>query len=151
MKKSLSVAFSTKTLVEQEHIVVKFIDDLIARIGEDGGPGTGGVNMTKWYDMCAFDIVGEMAFGESFHCIESGALGKPPSFLSHFLLTFFFFSLAGSRNATGPSQENPITGGSRFNFSVSDILQRFLAMKPPYSGGFPPSFGSHIHIRTSHD
>ena len=28
--------------------------------------------MTVWYEMLAFDILGEMAFGESFHCIEDG-------------------------------------------------------------------------------
>ena len=97
MKKMLSAAFSAKALAEQELIVVKVIDDFVARIGEDGGPGTGGVNMTKWYGLCAFDILGEMAFGESFHCIETGALGKNPPFPPHFLLIFFlFFSLAGS-------------------------------------------------------
>ena len=89
MKKLLSAAFSAKALAEQELIVVKVIDDFVARIGEDGGPGTGGVNMTKWYGMCAFDILGEMAFGESFHCIETGVLGKPPPFPAHFLLIFF--------------------------------------------------------------
>ena len=90
MKKSLSAAFSTKALAEQERTVVRVIDDFVRRIGEDGGPGTRGLNMTKWYEMCAFDILGEMAFGESFHCIESGALGKnphPP--FQHYL--FFFF------------------------------------------------------------
>lgn len=96
MKRLLSAAFSARALAEQECIVVRVIDDFIRRIGEHGGPGTGGLNMTKWYDMCAFDILGEMAFGESFHCIESGALGKnliPP--FRHYLCFFIFF-LAGS-------------------------------------------------------
>ena len=92
MKKSLSPAFSTKALAEQECIVVRVIDDFVRRIGEDGGPRTRGLNMTKWYDMCAFDILGEMAFGESFHCIESGALGKTPPPFPPFPLLFFAFS-----------------------------------------------------------
>lgn len=92
MKKSLSAAFSTKALAEQERIVMMVIDDFVARIGQDGGPGTGGLNMTKWYEMCAFDILGEMAFGESFNCIETGSLGKPPPLLlPHFLSFCFFF------------------------------------------------------------
>ncbi|CAO1604329.1 orf9b protein [Xanthoria calcicola] len=31
-----------------------------------------GLNMTVWFEMLAFDILGEMAFGESFHCVEAG-------------------------------------------------------------------------------
>ena len=30
------------------------------------------MNMTKWYEMLAFDILGEMAFGNSFDCIANG-------------------------------------------------------------------------------
>lgn len=70
MKTSLSAAFSTKALQEQEHIVSNVVDTFIARIGEQcGGEG---MNMTKWYEMVAFDILGEMAFGNSFHCIQDG-------------------------------------------------------------------------------
>lgn len=80
MKKSLSAAFSTRALSEQEEIVSKCIDDFITRIGIDGAPESKGLNMTKWYEMIAFDILGEMAFGESFQCIENG---------QSFFLTFF--------------------------------------------------------------
>jgi hypothetical protein len=72
MKKSLSAAFSQKALLEQENIVAGTIDTFIDRIGRDGGPESKGLNMTKWYEMVAFDILGEMAFGESFHCIQNG-------------------------------------------------------------------------------
>ncbi len=70
MKTSLSAAFSTKALQEQEYIVAKVVDSFIAKINGDTGPD--GMNMTKWYEMVAFDILGEMAFGNSFHCIENG-------------------------------------------------------------------------------
>ena len=72
MRKSFSAAFSTKALSEQEGIVAQCVDAFITRIGKEGSRGTPGLNMTKWYEMIAFDILGEMAFGESFHCIESG-------------------------------------------------------------------------------
>lgn len=70
MKMSLSAAFSTKALQEQEHIVSKVVDAFVARLGEkcDGE----GMNMPKWYELVAFDILGEMAFGNSFHCIQDG-------------------------------------------------------------------------------
>ena len=58
--------------MEQEEIIKSCVDAFVTRIGKDGGPGSRGLNMTKWYEMVAFDILGEMAFGESFHCIEIG-------------------------------------------------------------------------------
>lgn len=71
MKKSLSSAFSTKALVQQEEIVQRCVDAFVCRIGNDGTSAKG-LDMTKWYEIVAFDILGEMAFGESFHCIETG-------------------------------------------------------------------------------
>ncbi len=70
MKKSLSAAFSTKALTEQEHIIQQCVDGFIRaiRTRETGK----GVNMVDWFEMVAFDILGEMAFGESFQCVEKG-------------------------------------------------------------------------------
>lgn len=76
MKTSLSGAFSTKALSEQESIVQKCVDEFVSEIGrrcDDGERGAKkGLNMTKWFEMVYFDILGEMAFGESFRCVESG-------------------------------------------------------------------------------
>ncbi|KAL4799277.1 cytochrome P450 [Aspergillus venezuelensis] len=72
MKASLSAAFSTKALSEQEHIVATAVDGLVNRLGELGVLKSKGVDMTKWYEMIAFDVLGEMAFGESFGCVENG-------------------------------------------------------------------------------
>lgn len=33
-----------------------------------------GINVTKWYEMVSFDVLGEMAFGQSFGCVRSGEL-----------------------------------------------------------------------------
>lgn len=71
MRKSLTPAFSTKALMEQESIVQSCIDEFIDKVGEEGAREKG-LNMTKWFEMLAFDILGEMAFGETFHCIENG-------------------------------------------------------------------------------
>ncbi|ORY66220.1 putative cytochrome P450, partial [Pseudomassariella vexata] len=86
MKRSLSAAFSTKALAQQESIVQKCVDGFIQRIGTDGNSDNG-LNMTKWYEMIAFDILGEMAFGESFHCIKSGK----PHFWSDMVVEHLFF------------------------------------------------------------
>ncbi|KAI2628687.1 putative cytochrome P450 [Hypoxylon sp. NC1633] len=72
MRKSLSAAFSTKALLEQEEIVNSNVDAFVRRLGTDGGPGSQGLNMTKWFEMVAFDILGEMSFGESFGSVAQG-------------------------------------------------------------------------------
>ncbi|KAI1328954.1 cytochrome P450 [Xylariaceae sp. FL0255] len=72
MRKALSNAFSTKALLEQEATVNENVDPFIKRQGTDGGPSTKGLNMTKWFEMIAFDILGEMSFGESFGSVAQG-------------------------------------------------------------------------------
>ncbi len=72
MRRLLSSAFSTRALLEQESIVASNIDTFVMKMGLLGGPKTNGLNMSKWYEMSAFDILGDMAFGESFHCIDNG-------------------------------------------------------------------------------
>ncbi|KAI0534394.1 putative cytochrome P450 [Xylaria digitata] len=72
MRKALSNAFSTKSLLEQEVVVNENVDAFLKRLGADGGPGTKGLNMTIWFEMIAFDILGEMSFGESFGSVAQG-------------------------------------------------------------------------------
>lgn len=87
MKSFLSAAFSTKALLEQEELVSQTIDAFITRLGRDGGPETKGLNMTKWTEMVAFDILGEMAFGKSFECIVRGE----PHFWQEMILDHLYF------------------------------------------------------------
>jgi cytochrome P450 len=72
MKTSLSSAFSSKALLEQENIVQRVINQFIARIEIEGGAET--IDIVKWLELVAFDLMGEMTFRESFGCITSGML-----------------------------------------------------------------------------
>ncbi|EXF74211.1 BCL4p [Colletotrichum fioriniae PJ7] len=74
MRKMLSAAFSTKMLLDQEDIITKTVDAFVHRLGEDVFQSEG-LNMTKWFEMIAFDSLGEMAFGESFHSVKAGKFG----------------------------------------------------------------------------
>lgn len=47
-------------------------DDFIAKIGPVSQRGSRGANVVSWFEMVTFDILGEMAFGESFGCVENG-------------------------------------------------------------------------------
>ncbi|OCT47178.1 Isotrichodermin C-15 hydroxylase [Cladophialophora carrionii] len=63
-------AMSSKALMEQEVVIQRCIDGFVEKLGKLGG-GPGGLDLTKWYMMLSFDIGGEMAFGESFGCVDS--------------------------------------------------------------------------------
>ena len=91
MRASLSAAFSTKALLEQESVVRSRIDSFVERVATDGGPNSSGINMTKWYEMVAFDVLGEMAFGQSFGCIERG---KPHYWQEMILDHLYFITVA---------------------------------------------------------
>lgn len=66
-----SAAFSAKALVEQEVVLQRCINSFVGKLGKLG-TGEKGLNMVKWYEMVSFDILGEMAFGESFGTVEKG-------------------------------------------------------------------------------
>lgn len=71
-KRTLAAVFSTKALTAQEHIVQRCWDDFVAKIGQVSQRSPQGINVAKWFEMAAFDVLGEMAFGESFGCVENG-------------------------------------------------------------------------------
>lgn len=87
MRKLLSIVFLAKTLMKQKRIIMKIIDNFMIRISKDSKPEMGGLNMTKWYNIWIFDILKEIAFDRSFHCIKTSALRNS----SFFLLNFLFF------------------------------------------------------------
>ncbi|KAF2763807.1 putative cytochrome P450 [Teratosphaeria nubilosa] len=86
MKKHLTAAFSTKALTEQEETIQKCVNGMIAKL-RALGQQEDGLNMVHWYEMIAFDILGEMAFGQTFHCIENEA----PHFWFEMLTKYLFF------------------------------------------------------------
>ncbi|KAF4826986.1 Cytochrome P450 monooxygenase BOT4 [Colletotrichum tropicale] len=76
MRKILSPSFSQRVLVEQEDIISEIVDRFVTKMGEKGGSGTKGLNMTKCYNMNSFEILGEMAFGESFRNLDIDILNS---------------------------------------------------------------------------
>ncbi|KAG0633323.1 putative cytochrome P450 [Tuber brumale] len=57
--------FSAKALLEQEDIVQGYVDKLIGQINVYA-TGPEGDEMVKWYNFFTFDLIGDLAFGESF-------------------------------------------------------------------------------------
>lgn len=70
IRRTLSHAFSERALKDQEHLYGVYIDMLIERITKcaDGSP----INMLDLFQFTTFDIAGDLEFGDSFGCLESG-------------------------------------------------------------------------------
>lgn len=71
MRKSLSHAFSDRSLKAQEDLVSDIVDQLIAQLGVNASSEEG-ADIVKWFNLTTFDIIGSLAFGESFGGLSSG-------------------------------------------------------------------------------
>ncbi|KAI2632022.1 putative cytochrome P450 [Hypoxylon sp. NC1633] len=70
-RRALSHGFSDSAMREQESMIVKYIDLLLKRLHEECDDGKKKLNMEAWYNWTTFDIVGDLVFGQSFHCLEN--------------------------------------------------------------------------------
>ncbi|KAK4210068.1 cytochrome P450 [Rhypophila decipiens] len=71
-KKKLTAAFSSKALADQEPIVQACLDRFVDKLGPMSQKSDGkGINVVLWLEMITFDILGEMAFGEGFDCVQN--------------------------------------------------------------------------------
>ncbi|EFQ25384.1 cytochrome P450 [Colletotrichum graminicola] len=98
LRKQLSPGFSERSLREQEPVIMKYVDLFIQKMREaakgcqgrghgDGDETVAGktgnqselkqehpVDLTLWYNYVTFDIIGDLAFSESFGCLEGERL-----------------------------------------------------------------------------
>ncbi|KAI4730515.1 putative P450 monooxygenase [Aureobasidium sp. EXF-10728] len=70
MRAQLNTAFSDKSLRDQENLIAEPIDLFIDQIGEKGDCPEG-IDIVMWFNLMTFDIIGSLAFGESFGGLES--------------------------------------------------------------------------------
>jgi cytochrome P450 len=71
IRKALSPAFSEKSIQEESYIMQGYVDLLVDRLHKlckQGDP----VDLVQWYNFTTFDIIGDLAFGEPFGCLEQG-------------------------------------------------------------------------------
>ncbi|RAK95680.1 cytochrome P450 [Aspergillus ibericus CBS 121593] len=69
-RKAMAHAFSAKGLQAQEPFLVGYVDKLIKRL-HDIAKSQLPVDMVKWYNLTTFDLIGDLAFGESFGGLDS--------------------------------------------------------------------------------
>ncbi|CAF9942779.1 MAG: hypothetical protein ALECFALPRED_010018 [Alectoria fallacina] len=69
----LSPAFSDRAMREQEPLIKGYIDLLIQRLKEQiQGPNKGEVDVVRWFNFITFDVIGDLALGQPFGCVETG-------------------------------------------------------------------------------
>ena len=78
LRRQLSHGFSEKTMREQEPIIGGYVDLLIKRLKErciesnqDEKFHSPPLDMRTWYNWTTFDIIGDLAFGEPFGCLQN--------------------------------------------------------------------------------
>jgi len=69
-RRLLSHAFSDKALVEQERIIAQYIDLFIQRLHESAASDSI-LDISTWFNYATFDILGDLAFGQSFDCLRN--------------------------------------------------------------------------------
>lgn len=78
-RKAMSHSFSPRGLVQQEPVVKGYIDMLMGRLHEQAARKAS-VNMTMWYTLTLFDVIGDLAFGQSFGGLRDQVIHSTISF-----------------------------------------------------------------------
>ena len=71
IRRAMNPAFSHKALLEQEPMLQRHIDCLIAQLARTSHE-QGSVDMRKWFTFSIFDINSDFAFGEDLGCVRRG-------------------------------------------------------------------------------
>lgn len=68
LRRQLSHGFSEKAMREQEPVIKGYVDLLIQRLHENCAKA---VDIAAWYNFTTFDLIGDLAFGEPYGCLEN--------------------------------------------------------------------------------
>ncbi|KAK0634134.1 cytochrome P450 [Immersiella caudata] len=76
LKRCFAPGYSARAMKVYERVISENVDVLVRRIREiisAGEKGSGGeVDVMRWFNYLTFDVIGEIAYGESFGCLEGG-------------------------------------------------------------------------------
>jgi cytochrome P450 len=74
-RRAFSNSFSDKSLREQAPVVESYVDLFIRRLKEVSANHKDPkktIDMNEWFNYFAFDLSGDLSFGESFDCLKNG-------------------------------------------------------------------------------
>ena len=72
MRRILSRGFSSATMQKQEPLIKRYVDQLISELSKQCNDGKTLIDIEAWFSFTAFDIIGDLTFGESFGSLDSG-------------------------------------------------------------------------------
>jgi cytochrome P450 len=73
MRKDVASAFTEKAVRAQEDLIEQYATKLVSCLEQVVSKSEEGavLDITRWINFAAFDCIGDLAFGESFNCLES--------------------------------------------------------------------------------
>ncbi|KAI1267667.1 cytochrome P450 [Xylariaceae sp. FL1019] len=122
MRKYLSHAFSDKSLRAQEPLIDEVVNTFVSQLGVYASQN-GGVDIVVWFNLATFDIIGSLAFGESFGGVKSGEVHP---WISRII------------TAIGQS-------------ALADAFRRFPAFAITFKWLFPRAIGKMLEDTASHE
>ena len=69
VRKQLAHAFSERALRDQEPLMKAYVDLLMEKLKGVAAAGTP-VDIVEWYNFTTFDLIGDLAIGKSFRCLN---------------------------------------------------------------------------------
>ncbi|KAM0541843.1 hypothetical protein ACHAO7_010255 [Fusarium culmorum] len=73
-RRSLAHGFSQHSMMAQQPIIRVYVDKLMKGLHIVSDNGTKPVDIAAWYNFTTFDVIGDLAFGEPFGCLDTGKL-----------------------------------------------------------------------------
>lgn len=73
LRRQMAHGFSEKAMRDQEPMIRGYVDIFLDRLHEFCESGTP-VVLSDWYNYATFDIIGDLAFGEPFGCLQGSNL-----------------------------------------------------------------------------
>lgn len=69
-RRTTAHGFSAQAMLNQQPIIVNFVDMLFQQLEQVSENGSNLVNLVNWFNYTTFDIIGDLAFRQPFGCLE---------------------------------------------------------------------------------
>ncbi|KAK0757523.1 hypothetical protein N5P37_010250 [Trichoderma harzianum] len=99
-RKSLAHGFSHQAMLDQEPVIHKYIDKLVTALKTQCA-NQEKVDVVRWYNYTTFDIIGDLAFGEPFYCLEKSDYHPWVALIFSGVKNISFISVCSKHGALG--------------------------------------------------
>ncbi|KAI1191912.1 cytochrome P450, partial [Nemania serpens] len=100
LRRAMLPAFSDKALSQQEPLIRTYVDLLIKRLQEVADTRSH-TNIVRWYNLTTFDLIADLAYGESLHGLETGQSNVWLDNIEKILVIIPIFVLIGASKMAG--------------------------------------------------